>query len=111
MQPLEVPNWERANADFAQEFERGYKEAKAALEAGDEDRNGESSSVFYIDVLLENVVDGEHAQHMPSFYAAGWEAGIARRRSGEATLSVVNGPDSREASLTGQLRWVVRLNR
>ncbi|AKT41403.1 hypothetical protein [Chondromyces crocatus] len=111
MESFEVPRWEQATADFAQEFERGYKEAKAALKAGDEDRDGDSSLVFYVDVRRDNVVGGEHGQHMPWFYAAGWEAGIARRRSGEATMSLVHGPDSPEATSTNQLRWVVRLNR
>lgn len=111
MEPFEIPRWEQAKQEFAQEFRRGYGEGKAALSTGAEQRRSDVSSVFYVDVPLDDVLDGLHQRHLGLFYAAGRDAALASRRTGEAVLDdgTVH-PDSREARFDSRLRWVVRLN-
>lgn len=110
MQDFEVPRWEAAQQTFKEAFALGYSNAKAELASGQATQTGEAESVFYVDVGRDPIVDGDGSQFAPRFYTAGYEAAIARRRSEESCIDVLQGPDHHDALLHGRCRWVVMLD-
>jgi hypothetical protein len=110
MQDFEVTRHAEACAGFEDAFRRGFSDGLRQLEEGVA-KDGDASSVFYVDVDALHVLDGEWLGHKREFYDAGLRAAVAKRRAGVPRLdSSQANEDSAHYFHERTFRWIVMLN-
>lgn len=109
---FERPRYEAAKAAFEAAFNKGYAAGLRDLEDGRAERDASVSSVFYLDIPEDDVLDEEYQQHMPRFEQAGRRVALATHRTGAAKLDhVLSNPDTHHHERPHDvLRWIVHLH-
>ena len=111
MQSFEIPKYEKARQEFEKAFWGGRREGLRRLEAGEATRLPEASSVVYVDVPRDDILDGEWSNHTDRFFQAGLTAALATRLHEGPKFVSPGTPKEAESSETAvqrsEYRWTI----